>query len=126
MPMIACDWELSVERGPDWLLVKLAAPPCETWEMSSLADALWALMEVHFTYRLVLDLDDINLLRSDLVGELVALDKWIRGRHGVMRLCGLSPHNGEILQRCGLDGLLPAYRDRLEAVRGCHRPSQPR
>ena len=124
--MIACDWELDVERGPNWLLVKVGAPLGNPLEMPPLVDTLRSLMEEHFTYQLVLELDEIDLLGSELIGELLALDKWIHTRQGVMRLCGLSPHNGEILRRCWLDSFFPAYRDRLEAVLGRHRPSQPR
>jgi anti-anti-sigma regulatory factor len=125
MPTISCEWELGVERGPNWLLVKVGQPLASPWEMPPLADTLKLLMEEHFTYRLVLELDDSDLLSSELIGEFVALDKWIRERQGVMRLCGLSPHNGEVLRRCWLDGFVPTYRDRLEAVRGCHRRLQP-
>ena len=32
------------------------------------------------------------------IGQLVAISKWISARQGVMRLCGLSPHNEEILR----------------------------
>ena len=124
--MIACDWELDVERGPNWLLVKVGNPLGKPWDMPTLADTLRSLMEQHFTYRLVLELDQIDLLSSELIGQLLALDKWIRARQGVMRLCGLSPDNVEILRRCCRDSFFPAYRDRLEAVWGCQRPSQPR
>jgi anti-anti-sigma regulatory factor len=124
--MIACDWDLHVERGPNWLLAKVGNPLDERWEMVPLADTLRSLMEKHFTYRLVLELDEIELLTSDLIGQLVLLEKWIHARQGVMRLCGLSPHNREILQSCRSGGLLRAYRDRLEAVLGRHRPPQPR
>ena len=126
MPMISCDWELSVERGPNWLLVKVGKPLASPWEMPPLADTLELLMEEHFTYRLVLELDDVDLLSSELIGELVALDKWIRDRQGVMRLCGLSLRNREILRRRWLGVFFPAYRDRLEAICGRHRPLQPR
>jgi anti-sigma B factor antagonist len=126
MPMIACDWELDVERGPNWLLVKVGNPLGKPWDMPTLADTLRSLLEEHFTYRLVLELDEIDLLSSELIAQLLALDKWIRARQGVMRLCGLSPHNVEGLRRCWRDSYFPAYRDRLEAVLGCHCPSQPR
>ena len=126
MPTITCDWELDVERGPNWLLVKVAEPLGKPWEMSPLVDTLRSLLEEHFTYRLVLELDEIELLSSELIGELLSLDKWIRARQGAMRLCGLSPRNLEVLRRRWLDDFFPAYRDRLEAVLGCRHPSQPR
>ena len=57
MPVIAHDWELDVERGPNWLLVKVRTPLGKPWEMLPLADTLRSLLEGHFTYRLVLELD---------------------------------------------------------------------
>jgi anti-anti-sigma regulatory factor len=126
MPMIACDWELDVERGPNWLLVKVGDTLGKPREMPPLDDTLRSLLEEHFTYRLVLELDEIHVFSSELIGQLMALDKWIRARQGVMRLCGLSPHNVKVLRRCWLDSFCPVYRDRLEAVLGCRRPSQPR
>ena len=126
MTMIAYDWELDVERGPNWLLVKVGTPPGKSWEMLPLADRLRSLMEEHLTYRLLLELGEIERLSSKLIGELLSLDQWIRARQGVMRLCGLSPHKAEVLRHCRLDGLFPIYRDRLEAVLGSHRAGHPR
>jgi anti-anti-sigma factor len=119
---ITCDWELDVERGPDCLLVKVGKPQVDQREMPPLGDAVQSLLEVNLTYRLVLELDQIDSLSSDLIGQLLSLDKWIRVHHGMMRLCGLSPHNLEVLRRCCLDSYLPVYQDRLEAVLGWERP----
>jgi anti-anti-sigma regulatory factor len=114
----AHDWDLQVERGPGWLLVKVGPPSAKAREMPSLADRLQSLLEDHFTYRLVLELDQIDRMNRDFIGELLALFQWIRAHGGVMRLCGLSAHNEELLDRCGLNCLLPAYEDRLGAVFG--------
>jgi anti-sigma B factor antagonist len=122
--MIAYRWKLNVERGPNWLWVKVAEPPCELREMPPLADRLQFLLEEHFTYRLVLELDEIKAFSGELIGELLRLNKWIRGRQGMMRLCGLSHENAAILQCCEQDAFLPTYRDRLEAVLGRPRLSQ--
>ena len=126
MAAIAQDWELDVARGPDWLLVKVGTTSDKMWDLPPLADRLRWLLRQHFTYRLVLELDQVRLLSSDLITQLLLLRKWIHAHQGVIRLCGLSPHNAEVLHRCRLNGLLPAYRDRLEAVLGCYHPSQPR
>ncbi len=124
--MIAYPWKLDVERGPNWLWVKVAEPLHKSSEMPPLADTLRSLLEECFTYRLLLELDEIKVLNSELIGELLRLEKWIRGHQGMMRLCGLSPENGEIFQRYGRDAFLPAYRNRLEAIVGRPRLSQPR
>ncbi len=124
--MIAYRWKLNVERGPNWLWVKVAEPPRKSSEMPPLADTLRSVLEEHFTYRLVLELEEIKVFSSELIGELLRLNRWIRSHQGMMRLCGLSPENGEIFQRCRRDIFLPAYRNRLEAILGRPRLSQPR
>jgi hypothetical protein len=126
MPKIAHDWELDVERGPNWLLVKVRNTCGQTRDLPPLAGRLWSLLDQYFTYRLVLELDQIGPLNGHLIGQLTLLDDRIRTHRGVMRLCGLSPRNAEVLRRCGLGERFPMYRDREEAIRGCHRPSQSR
>ena len=128
MSMIAAGWEADVQRGPDWLIVKVRAdrfPAAGSVEMDGpeLAAGIWDLMQRHFTYRLVLELDQIDVLSSYLSGELIRLYKQIREHDGVMRLCGLSSHNVKVLQTCRLAGRFQPYQDRKGAVMGaCNRP----
>ena len=91
-----------------------------------MADGLWELLQRHFTYWLVLELDQIEVLNSYLIGQLVRLYKLIRAHDGVMRLCGLSAYNRRVLQISRLDDRFLPYRDRQEAVMGCCRPRLPR
>ena len=118
MLAIAPGWELDVERGPGWLLVRVTGPERDATDDPPLADGLWELLERHFTYRVVLELDQVRLLNSHLVGQLVQLHKLIRRRDGVMRLCGLSPHNQRVLRTCRLDERCLVYHNREEAVMG--------
>ena len=124
MQAIAPGWELEVERGPGWLLVKLGCPDKDASDSPPLADELWSLLERHFVYRLVLEMDQIELLHSYLLGQLVLLQKRVRDHEGVMRVCGLSAFNQEVLQRHGLASRFPVYGDLEEAVMGCsgHKP----
>ncbi len=126
MLAIAPGWELDVQRGPDWLLVKVKGPKESTLETPPLADALWSLLERHFTYRLVLELDQVDVMGSCLIGQLIKLYKRIREHDGVMRLCGLSSCNVDVLRTCNLDERFLPYQDREEAVMGCYRPDHPR
>lgn len=126
MQTIAPGWELDVNRGPDWLLVKIKSLKAEANQVPPLADCLWELLHRHFTYRLVLELDQVNVLTSHLIGQLVQLYRRIREHDGVMRLCGLSAYNLRVLQTCRLDGHFAPYHDRAEAVMGCCRPRRPK
>ncbi len=107
--------KLDVERGPDWIFVRVNPP--ESWdEAPALADAVWHLLEQNFTYRVVLELDQLPLLRSCVIGQLIMLAKRVHGHDGLLRICGLSPHNHAVLAAARLGAYLPNYRDRSEAV----------
>ncbi|HBO43452.1 MAG TPA: hypothetical protein DD670_05885 [Planctomycetaceae bacterium] len=109
-----CDLDLS--RGPDWLFVRLKNLDPDCPEADALADRIWSLLENHLTYRLVLELDDIEVLRSILIAQLIKLRRRILEHEGVIRLSGLSPDNREVLETCHLEDRLPSYHDRVEAV----------
>ncbi len=125
MLALAPGWELAVERGPDWLFVKVANPDGDASEAPELADCIWSLLQQHLTHRLVLELEEIDVLRSNLVGQLVKLHRRIAEQGGVMRLCGLSAHNRRVLRTCRLEDRLPVYEHRMDAVL-CRPPSKPR
>jgi anti-anti-sigma factor len=125
MLAVAPGWELEVERGPDWLMVRVKSL-AESLEEPPLADVIWEALERHFTYRVVLELDQVRVLNSHLIGQLVQLYKRIRQHDGVMRLCGLSRYNLAVLRTCRLEDRFLPYRDREEAVMGCPRPRRPR
>ena len=122
----AAGCEFEVERGPDWLLVRITKLEQSPSDPTPLADALWALLEQHFTYRLVLELDEVGVLTSNLIGQLISLYKRIREHDGVMRLCGLSAYNCQVLHTCRLDERFQPYHDRHEAVMAGRVPVRPR
>lgn len=123
-PVGASQWTFDVERGPEWLFVKVHCPVGVSSD-DNLASAVWKLLECQFVRRLVLEVDELPMLSSRLIGQLVKLQKQIESRDGLLRLCGLSDANQELLRRSRLDGRLPQYRTRQEAVLG-KRPSKPR
>lgn len=127
MVQMAPGWKLEVDRGPDWLFVK---PTCSSYDPDSadppLAESVWSLLQQHFTYRLVLECEQLPHLHSPMVGQLAMLHKRISTQGGLMRLCGLSDSNQEVLHACRLDGRFPNFLDRSEAVQGNFRPRQPR
>ena len=101
MLAIAPGWELKVDRGPGWLWVKIERPEAYCVDTPPLAGEVWTQLERHFVYRLVLELDDVEILDSYLIGQLVLLDKRIREHGGLLRLTGLSPLNREVLRPSG-------------------------
>ena len=125
MVQIAEGWELDVERGPDWLFVRTRCISPQATDTPPLAEQIWSLLEQHFTHRLVLELDQIHLLRSYLIGQLVWLSKRIHTHDGIMRIAGLSTPNQELLRICQLNRHFAQYSNREDAVMG-YRPTQPR
>ena len=118
--------ELDVERGPDWLLVRVCHLDLAESDAPSFAERIWCLLEQHFTHRLVLELDQVRVINSHLIGQLIQLYRRIAEHDGVMRLCGLSAYNREVLHQCRLDERLPPYEDRHEAVLAHSLPQRPR
>lgn len=126
MLQIAPGWNLRVERGPDWLLVRVNLTTDDIWETPPLADRVWSLMQQHFAHRVLLELDEVKMLDSRLLGQLIKLYRQVHAAGGMMRLSGLSPYNREVLHQCRLDDRFhPSYHDRGEAVLGCC-PRKPR
>ena len=118
--------ELDVERGPDWLLVRVRNLDPTDSDTPPLAEHLWSLLQQHFTYRLVLELDGEQVLDSYLIGQLIQLYRRIEEHDGVMRLCGLSSYNRRVLHTCHLDERFLPYEDRKQAVMACPHPARPR
>ncbi len=122
---LAPGWTMDVDRGPDWLFVRLHGPDNGDAEGQDLAQRIWSLMQQHFTYRVVLEMDDLPLLRSYLLGQLVMLNKRIHSHNGMMRLSGLSESNQEVLHVSRLDHCFCPYASRADAVMG-HSIQKPR
>jgi hypothetical protein len=120
-----CGWELDVERGPDWLFVKVNLKQ-DMCEPPVLAERLWTLLQEHFVDRLVLELGEIGVLNSRFLEQLVLLHKRICEHGGLMHLCGLSAGNQKVLRLRQLDGRFPYYHNLQDAVMGCCRPRHPR
>ena len=108
-------WGVDVDRGPDWLFLRLRPG---SMEPERVADKLWSLADRHFIYRLVVEMEDVDILPSWLMGQLVVLHKRVLQRDGALRLCGLSDACARALHFCRLDQALPTYECREDAVKG--------
>lgn len=122
---LAPEWSTEIDRGPDWLFIKLRPPHHHDVDEIPLAETLWQKMEQAFCYRAVIELDEVGYLRSWMIGELVKLHKRVLTNGGMLRLSGLSREAETVLRICRLSDRFPAYRNRTEAIMG-HAPPQPR
>jgi anti-anti-sigma factor len=118
---LSCDWTFDVTRGPDWLFIKLSGPANGDAEGMPLAETIWDMMQQHFARRLVLELSDVHILRSYVVGQLVQLHKRVYTSGGLMRLAGVSDDNYNVLVACRLHERFPRYATCGDAVMA-HRP----
>lgn len=123
MELLTSNWRCDVERGPGCLFIRLHAPS-DTPENPTLAEDIWEQLSKHFTYRVVLDMENVPTLRSQLIGQLLSLREMLKGHDGMLRLCGLSANCQRILRKTNLDERLSFYPSREDALLG--RPAQPR
>ncbi len=110
--------ELNVDRGPNWLFVKLRSRETPRAEVTQIAEKLWSISSRHFIYRLVLELEDLEELPSGMMGQLVMLQNRLAQCGGALRICGLSAECEETLHSCQLDSALPNHPSRAAAVMG--------
>lgn len=110
--------ELNVDRGPNWLFVKLRTREPARADVPQFAEKLWSISSRHFIYRLVLELEDLEELPSGMMGQLVMLQERLAQCGGALRICGLSPECEETLQSCHLDSALQNHASREAAVMG--------
>ena len=107
--------EMEVVRGPDWLIVRVQFEPQDA---DHFAELIWDIVEKHFVYRIVLEMDEIEFMPSVLMGQLVMLQKRLLQHEGSLRLSGLSASCEQALRFCRLDHTLSHFDTRADAVQG--------
>ena len=110
--------KLTVDRGPNWLFVKLRPRRNWTDELPQIADELWSIASRHFIYRLVLELEELKSLPAGLLEQLVLLQDRLAESDGALRICGLSAKCANALCAAGLDAALPNHPTRDAAIHG--------
>jgi hypothetical protein len=110
--------KITVDRGPNWLFVKLRPSRNWTEHLPQLADELWAIASRHFIYRLVLELEELKSLPTGLLEQLTLLQDRLAECDGALRICGLSAKCAQALCDAGLDAALPNHPTRDAAIHG--------
>jgi len=123
--LLTSSWQLQLDRGPNCLFVRLCPDDGPGCDESQLSGRLANLMDEHLANRLVLEMDQVELLDSMLLAQLADLSSRVKARGGLIRLCGLSPSNEAVLRTTRLDRRLPHYANRFDAVHGAV-PAKPR
>ena len=110
--------KITVDRGPNWLFVKLRPSRNWTEHLPQFADELWAIASRHFIYRLVLELEELKSLPTGLLEQLTLLQDRLVECDGALRICGLSAKCAQALCDAGLDAALPNHPTRDAAIHG--------
>jgi len=110
--------KLSVDRGPNWLFVKLRSKGAPARKTPKIADGLWSIATRHFIYRVVLELDELESLPPGMMAQMLLLQERLLQCGGALKVCGMSDRCQETLQECRFDGALPNYSTRTAAVMG--------
>jgi hypothetical protein len=124
--VLAPGWKTELDRGPDWLFVKLYGPDGSQADATGLAETLGMLLRQEFKRRMVLELDELLDMPQDLVSEVILLHDALESQGGVLRLCGVSTVHQHALEENDSDCRFIPFRDREEAVLGFYRPGKPR
>lgn len=124
--VLAPGWKTELDRGPDWLFIKLYGPEGDEADATGIAETLSMLLRQEFKRRMVLELDELVEMPQDLADELMLLQELLDKEGALLRLCGMSNDHGEMLSENDFSGHLNLFRDREEAVLGFYRPSKPR
>jgi hypothetical protein len=115
MPTTGNEFQLEVDRGPNWLFVTVR-PTTGSCDLDSLTDELWAVVAKHFIYRLVVELDAVGDLSSSVVAQLIELRDRLEANGGALRVCGLSAPSIDALAHYKLPGTLYNHPSRVSAV----------
>jgi len=114
----AHDWGVAVERGPDWLFLRLQEDGESTdGDDCPLAERLWGMIRANRAHRVVLELDRVDAIDDTLIGAIADVETRMRGDGGFVRVCGLSELNLKRLRSSGRADGLPHFESRTAAVR---------
>jgi hypothetical protein len=80
-----------VGRGPNWLFVRATASRPPQAGEPSLVEQVWDLSSKHFVYRVVLEMQAVEVVDQRLASELHELHDLLAEHAGALRLCGLRP-----------------------------------
>jgi hypothetical protein len=107
-------WNMRVERGPDWLFVRLESDPAGVG--GSLCDTIWDMLRSNRSNRVVVELDSVKSLDEPLIGEISKLGSRVQKAGGLIRVSGLSAENLSKLHACRSAAHVPHFPSRTEAV----------
>jgi hypothetical protein len=104
---------ITVERGPDWLFVRIDG---DKRHGRPLSETVWSMLRENLTNRIVLEMESVASVDDQLFSEISNLGRRIQADGGLIRICGLSDENLSRLQSAAAH--VPHFKCRTDAVRG--------
>jgi anti-sigma B factor antagonist len=84
--------------------------------VQGLANQLSELIQKEGRSNLILDLSDVMIICSSLLGRLITLNKQVQTAGGMLRLCGISPRIYEVLAITKLNKLFDMHDSQQQAL----------
>lgn len=108
-------WDVSVERGPEWLFLRLenGKPGAAN---RPLAERLLGTIQANRAHRVVLELDHVDSIDDSLLDAITTVGSHVRGDGGLIRVCGLSASTLLQLRKSAPGSELPHFESRSAAV----------
>ena len=84
--------------------------------IQELGQELFHLVEVDNRKKLVLNFSSVDFLSSAALGKLITLDKKVKARDGVLKLCNIRPEIYEVFAITRLNRLFDIKDDEADAL----------
>ena len=110
---------VEVERLDDALVVHFHDSKI-TGELaiSSLGDELYAIVDRPDCQKLVLDFSNVDFLSSAMLGKLLSMNRKMKDKGGILRLCGVCPNIRMVFKYTHLETILDIRDTEQDAVEG--------
>ncbi len=84
--------------------------------ISGLGDELYAVVDRPDCQKLVLDFSNVDFLSSAMLGKLVTINRKMKEKDGILRLCGVCPNIRLIFKYTALDTIFDIRDTQSDAV----------
>lgn len=108
-------WAVAVERGPDWLFLRLE-PGNALASGGVLADRLLDVIRVNHAHRVVVECDRVDAVDDAILDAIATVGSRVRDDGGLIRVCGLSASGVRRLRSSDQTGDIPHFESRSAAV----------
>lgn len=108
-------WEVAVERGPDWLFLRVERDGSPA-RGRPLAEHLLDMIRVNHAHRVVVELNGADRIDDTLIDAIAVIGSRVRDNGGLIRVCGLSDGDVRRLRSSEQAGDIPHFESRSAAV----------